>query len=269
MLRCARLIDLAEGNRPQRGIEAADFVRHTTEGHAAWLEVLDIPARTEEARGPGSQRALEMPNTLGRHARRIQGYRCADFPVHPATLNASILIVPSRTSPFTRFVSEAVRPRGSASHPSRRRLLHTPETAACYQSRRARYTEGRTRESPIRRHGIGGMHSKDDALEREENELATRHRARSGRLVSDGSACATPQCSRQPRGYRRTLVTMDSSEDFPFPRGMRDPAEQPCGKDASQATIRALFCQRLERAGAIGRDDPRLTVTLRSRIRHR
>jgi hypothetical protein len=41
---CARLIDLAEGNQPQRGVEGADFVRHTTEGHAAWLEVLDIPA---------------------------------------------------------------------------------------------------------------------------------------------------------------------------------------------------------------------------------
>ena len=39
---CARLIDLAEANRPQRGVEGADFVRHTTEG--AWLEVLDIPA---------------------------------------------------------------------------------------------------------------------------------------------------------------------------------------------------------------------------------
>ena len=42
--KCARLIDLAEGNRPQRDIEAADFVRHTTEGHASYLEVLDIPA---------------------------------------------------------------------------------------------------------------------------------------------------------------------------------------------------------------------------------
>ena len=41
---CARLIDLAEDNRPQRDVEGADFVRHATEGHAAWLEVLDIPA---------------------------------------------------------------------------------------------------------------------------------------------------------------------------------------------------------------------------------
>lgn len=41
---CARPIDLAEGNRPQRDVEGADFVRHATEGHAVWLEVLDLPA---------------------------------------------------------------------------------------------------------------------------------------------------------------------------------------------------------------------------------
>ena len=39
---CARLIDLAEGNPPKRGVDAADLVRHAAEEHAAWLEVLDI-----------------------------------------------------------------------------------------------------------------------------------------------------------------------------------------------------------------------------------
>ena len=39
---CAYLIDLAEGNPPQRDIEGADLVRHAAEEHAAWLEVLGI-----------------------------------------------------------------------------------------------------------------------------------------------------------------------------------------------------------------------------------
>jgi hypothetical protein len=39
---CAHLIDLAEGNRPQRDIESADIIRHAAEEHAHWLEVLGI-----------------------------------------------------------------------------------------------------------------------------------------------------------------------------------------------------------------------------------
>jgi hypothetical protein len=39
---CARLIDLAEGNRPMRDVEGADLVRHAAEEHAYWLEVLGI-----------------------------------------------------------------------------------------------------------------------------------------------------------------------------------------------------------------------------------
>jgi hypothetical protein len=39
---CARLIDLAEGNRQQRDVEGADFIRHAAEEHATWLEVLGI-----------------------------------------------------------------------------------------------------------------------------------------------------------------------------------------------------------------------------------
>jgi hypothetical protein len=39
---CARLIDLAEGNPPKRGIEGTDLVRHVAEEHAAWLEALDF-----------------------------------------------------------------------------------------------------------------------------------------------------------------------------------------------------------------------------------
>ena len=39
---CAHLIDLAEGNRPQRDIESTDIIRHAAEEHAAWLEVLGI-----------------------------------------------------------------------------------------------------------------------------------------------------------------------------------------------------------------------------------
>ena len=37
---CAHLIDLAEGNRPQRSVEGADAIRHAAEEHGAWLEVL-------------------------------------------------------------------------------------------------------------------------------------------------------------------------------------------------------------------------------------
>jgi hypothetical protein len=40
---CALLIDLAEGNRPQRNVDAADMVRHKFEEHAIWLELLGIP----------------------------------------------------------------------------------------------------------------------------------------------------------------------------------------------------------------------------------
>ena len=39
---CARLIDLAEENPPQRDVDGADLIRHATEEHAAWLEVLGI-----------------------------------------------------------------------------------------------------------------------------------------------------------------------------------------------------------------------------------
>ena len=39
---CARLIDLAKGNRQQRDVEGIDLVRHAAEEHAAWLEVLGI-----------------------------------------------------------------------------------------------------------------------------------------------------------------------------------------------------------------------------------
>jgi hypothetical protein len=39
---CARLIDLAEGNRQQRDVEAVDLLRHAAEEHSVWLEVLGI-----------------------------------------------------------------------------------------------------------------------------------------------------------------------------------------------------------------------------------
>jgi hypothetical protein len=45
---CARIIDLAEDNRPQRDVEGADVVRHAAEEHADWLEVLGINDRETE-----------------------------------------------------------------------------------------------------------------------------------------------------------------------------------------------------------------------------
>jgi hypothetical protein len=39
---CARLIDIAEGNQPQRDVEGKDLIRHAAEEHAYWLEVLGI-----------------------------------------------------------------------------------------------------------------------------------------------------------------------------------------------------------------------------------
>jgi hypothetical protein len=39
---CAYLIDLSEGNQPQRDVEAKDLIRHRAEEHASWLEVLGI-----------------------------------------------------------------------------------------------------------------------------------------------------------------------------------------------------------------------------------
>lgn len=39
---CARLIDLAEGRKPQRAVEAADLIEHEAEEHAYWLEVIGI-----------------------------------------------------------------------------------------------------------------------------------------------------------------------------------------------------------------------------------
>ena len=39
---CARLIDLAEGDRQQREVEPVDLLRHDAEEHAYWLEVLGI-----------------------------------------------------------------------------------------------------------------------------------------------------------------------------------------------------------------------------------
>jgi hypothetical protein len=39
---CAYLIDLAEGNQPQRDVESTDLIRHVAEEHSAWLEILGI-----------------------------------------------------------------------------------------------------------------------------------------------------------------------------------------------------------------------------------
>ena len=39
---CARLIDLADGNKPRRIVESDDLVRHEVEDHAHWLEVIGI-----------------------------------------------------------------------------------------------------------------------------------------------------------------------------------------------------------------------------------
>jgi len=39
---CARAIDISDGNKPRRMIEAADVLRHEAEEHAYWLEVLGI-----------------------------------------------------------------------------------------------------------------------------------------------------------------------------------------------------------------------------------
>ena len=39
---CARLIDLSDGNKPQRIVESDDLLRHEVEDHAHWLEVLGV-----------------------------------------------------------------------------------------------------------------------------------------------------------------------------------------------------------------------------------
>ena len=39
---CASLIDLAEGNRPQRNVEGRDIILHEAEEPAFWLEMLGI-----------------------------------------------------------------------------------------------------------------------------------------------------------------------------------------------------------------------------------
>jgi hypothetical protein len=39
---CARQIDFAEGNTPQREVEGVDLVRHATEEPSFWLEVFGI-----------------------------------------------------------------------------------------------------------------------------------------------------------------------------------------------------------------------------------
>ena len=39
---CARLIDLAEGNQPQRGVANVGPRLHAAEEHAFWLEMLGI-----------------------------------------------------------------------------------------------------------------------------------------------------------------------------------------------------------------------------------
>jgi hypothetical protein len=41
---CAHLIDLDEGNRPQRDVEEEDVIRHAVEEHVYWLEMPVPPA---------------------------------------------------------------------------------------------------------------------------------------------------------------------------------------------------------------------------------
>jgi hypothetical protein len=47
---CARLIDLAEGSRPQRDVEEEDVIRHAAEEHVCWLEMLVPPAYGQRPR---------------------------------------------------------------------------------------------------------------------------------------------------------------------------------------------------------------------------
>jgi hypothetical protein len=58
---CARLIDLAEDNRQQREVESADLIRHETEQHAFWLEVLGIEERDAEVSRPSPAPAASAP----------------------------------------------------------------------------------------------------------------------------------------------------------------------------------------------------------------
>jgi hypothetical protein len=39
---CARLIDIAEGNRPQREVEGRDIILDAAEEHDSWLEMIGI-----------------------------------------------------------------------------------------------------------------------------------------------------------------------------------------------------------------------------------
>jgi hypothetical protein len=39
---CARLIDIAEGNRQQREVVGPDIIRHAAEEHTSWLEMLGM-----------------------------------------------------------------------------------------------------------------------------------------------------------------------------------------------------------------------------------
>jgi len=39
---CAHLIDLAQGDRPQRKVESTDFILHKGEEQDSWLEILGM-----------------------------------------------------------------------------------------------------------------------------------------------------------------------------------------------------------------------------------
>jgi hypothetical protein len=75
---CAYLIDLAEGNRPQRDVESKDLIRHAAEVHAAWLEDLDLPSWNGGS--PRAARRRAKPCSRGGRSQRAQCYqRLADL----------------------------------------------------------------------------------------------------------------------------------------------------------------------------------------------
>jgi hypothetical protein len=57
---CAYLIDVADGNRPQRDVEAEDVLRHKLEEHAIWIELLlaTAPEKTIKRRREDTRDAV-------------------------------------------------------------------------------------------------------------------------------------------------------------------------------------------------------------------
>ena len=185
----------------------------------------------------------KMPNALGWDASdNFESYRCADLPVHPAALNASTLTCHELRR--SQVVREAVRPRGSSVAPVEAPFRSYSRNGSVLSEQKGEILWGgkpATVHNPTPRY-------RRDALQGRGTRKGKMKLQHAAALALVGWYLIHP-----PVPHLSALDSHTDTAALPswtvastFPTQAR-PSGATHGNDASQATTRALFCQRLER----------------------